>query len=165
MDIEDVITQLEEVFEGEPWYGPSVLKSLDMIPVALWNNKVEGASHTIAELLYHMIDWRMFVIEKLKENELFSIEMNSEKDWRKHTSISLETEKKEVIDELRGTQDAIKQLLMTKPDTWMYEFVDGKDYKNEYMIMGGIQHDIYHLGQINFVFTQLKKIIPTKSLS
>lgn len=156
MDIEDSITQLEEVFEGQPWYGPSVLKSLQMIPVVLWNQKPQGAAHTIAELVYHMIDWRLFVIEKLKENGVFSIEMNSEKDWRKHTSVSLETEKKEIIDELRGIQDVIKQLLMSKPDAWMYEFVDGKDYKNEYMIVGAIQHDIYHLGQINFVFNQLK---------
>jgi len=156
MDIEDSITQLEETFGGEPWYGPPLLKSLQIIPVGLWDQKPENTPHTITELVYHMIDWRMFVIEKLKENELYNIEMNSEKDWRINISISTEKEKEQVISELNKTQELIKRLLEDKPDSWMYELVDGKDYKNQYMMMGSIQHDIYHLGQINLIYAQLK---------
>jgi len=54
MDIEDSITQLEEVFEGHPWYGPSILRSLEEIPVILWDQKLENGSHTIAELVCHI---------------------------------------------------------------------------------------------------------------
>jgi len=60
------------------------------------------------------------------------------------------------IEELKKTQYTMIHLLTTKPDTWMCHLVDGKDYKNEYMIMGAIQHDIYHIGQINFLYNQLK---------
>jgi len=50
MDIEDCITQYEEVFDGAPWYGSSFLKSIQEVPVSFWNQKPAGASHSIAEL-------------------------------------------------------------------------------------------------------------------
>jgi len=57
---------------------------------------------------------------------------------------------------LNITQMEILELLDTKSDSWLYEFVLGKDYTNEYMISGAIQHDIYHLGQINLIYSQLQ---------
>ena len=39
MDIEDCITQLEEVFEGQPWFGPSLVDSLEKISVGFWDKK------------------------------------------------------------------------------------------------------------------------------
>ncbi len=156
MNIEDSIIQLEEVFEGTPWYGPSVLKSLKTIPAKLWDGKPENVSHSIAELVYHILDWREFVVQKLKGNEAFSIQMNSEKDWRKNVSIATEAQKTIIIDELTQTQDILLELLETRSDSWMSEFVLGKDYTNEYMIRGLVQHDIYHLGQINMIYSQLK---------
>ncbi|KAA1244825.1 DinB family protein [Aquimarina sp. RZ0] len=156
MDIEDSITQLEEVFEGFPWYGPPILKSLKTIPVLFWDQKMDDDSHSITELVYHMIDWRIFVIEKIKGNELFSIEMNSENDWRKKVFIATEVDKEEILKELTRTQNLLIELLMTKPDSWMNELVDGKDYKNSYMVLGSIQHDIYHTGQINLIYSRLQ---------
>ncbi len=157
MDIEDCITQLEEVFEGEPWYGTSVLKSLELIPVLFWNKNLENSSSSIAKLVYHIIDWRWFIIEKVKNNETFSIELNSEKDWRKNSSVITQEEKEKCIGELIKTQELLCRLVSEKPDSWLYEFAAGKDYSNEYMIRGLLQHDLYHLGQINMLYSKLKK--------
>jgi len=156
MDIEDCITQLEEVFVGQPWFGPSFLKSLENTSFELWDYKSEGISHTIAELIQHIIDWRIFVIEKLKGNEKYSIEMNSEKDWKPYVSVDTHGNKEAMILELKTTQDTLCQLLETKPDSWLYEFVFGKEYTNEYMIRGLLQHDIYHLGQVNMIANMIK---------
>ncbi len=157
MDVEDSISQFEEVFEGAPWYGPSLITSLTEIPVEFWDQKLPHTAHTIAELVTHMVDWRIFVIEKLKDNQSYSIEMNSEMDWRNNVSIEDETGKTELITRLTKTQHEILELLDQKPDSWMYEFVLGKDYKNEYMVLGTLQHDIYHLGQINWIYATLKR--------
>ncbi len=156
MNIEDSITQFEEIFEGEPWFGSSILKSLKLIPVEFWDKKSGNVSHSITELVYHMMDWRVFVIEKLKDNESFSIEINSGKDWRKDVLVQTETQKEIILKELIKTQKLICELLTTKPDSWMYENIVGTTYKNEYMIKGAIQHDIYHLGQINMIYSQIK---------
>ncbi len=151
MDIEDCITHLEETFIGQPWFGTSFLKSLENISFELWNRKSHGISHTIAELIHHSMDWRLFVIEKVKGNEKYSIEMNSDKDWRPNVSVSTQDEKEALLSELKTTQQTLCQLLEKKPDSWLYEFVLGKEYTNEYMIRGLLQHDIYHLGQINMI--------------
>ncbi len=156
MDIEDCIVQIKEVFDGEPWYGSSILKVLENIPVEFWNQKVGKMSHSIAELVYHIIDWRSFVVEKLKNNTVYSIELNSEKDWRKQVSIVSQDQKKVIIKELNKTQELILEELDQKSDSWLNESVLGKDYSNQYMINGLVQHDIYHLGQINMLYNMLK---------
>ncbi len=156
MDIEDCIVQIKEVFDGEPWYGTSILKVLENIPVEFWNQKAGKMSHSIAELVYHIIDWRSFVVEKLKNNTVYSIELNSEKDWRKQVSIVSQDQKKVIIKELNKTQELILEELDQKSDSWLNEFVLGKDYSNQYMINGLVQHDIYHLGQINMLYNMLK---------
>ena len=157
MDIEDSIAQFEEVFEGNPWFGNPILQSLRDIPVGFWDKKPEKAPHTIAEIVCHIIDWRGFFIEKLKDNEAFGIELNTEKDWRQGVSVHTETQKQEILEELIKTQGSICRLLTKKPDAWMYEQAIGSTYKNEYMVRGVIQHDIYHLGQIHAVYGQLKR--------
>lgn len=157
MDIEDCIAQLEETYEGTPWYGDAIASSLDSISVTFWNQKPVGASHTIAELVWHMIDWRRFVVEKLKGNTTYSIEMNSDQDWRKEVIVQSEGDKTEVLEILRQTQEELLELLHTKSDAWLYEFAEGKDYTNVYMVNGVVQHDIYHLGQINVMAGQLRE--------
>ncbi|WP_062056205.1 DinB family protein [Aquimarina longa] len=156
-NIEESIIKLEEVFDGEPWFGTSIIKSLKQIPVKFWNKKLEKGSHTIAALVYHSIDWRRFVIEKIKNNRAFTIELNSEQDWRKNIVILYtEKEKEKVINELVETQNVICALLAEKPDSWLQEQVSGASYINEYMIQGVLQHDVYHLGQINMIHSRLK---------
>ncbi len=156
MDIEDTITQLQESFNGKPWFGTSVWDSLSAISSDFWNTKPKSTTHSIAELVVHIIDWRGFVIEKLQGNASFSIEMNSEQDWRKGVSVDSEGDKEILMNELVETQNQLISLLETKPDSWLIELVAGGKYKNEYMIRGIVPHDIYHVGQINLIYSQSK---------
>jgi len=63
-----------------------------------------------------------------------------------------------VIAELKKIHDDILEQLNRKPDSWLYEHVLGKEYTNVYMINGLVQHDIYHLGQINVLYHQIKNL-------
>ncbi|MCK8522279.1 DinB family protein [Aquimarina sp. D1M17] len=156
MDVEDCIQQIDEAFNGQPWYGPSLFKTLEEIPVIFWNQTPEGASHSITELVYHIIDWKVFVLEKLKDNDTYSIEMNSEKDWRPNILKVDQGQKDKILKELKSTHESLCELLEAKPDSWVNEFTMGKDYSNAYMIRGAVQHDIYHLGQVNMLYSQIK---------
>lgn len=155
MDIEDCVERLEESFSGKPWYGTSVWKSLEAIPAQFWNDKPTGISHSIAELVVHMIDWRGFVIEKINNNEAFSIELNSEQDWRKGVLVASEDDKQIVMNELLETQRQLCELLEKKPDSWLLELVAGGNYRNDYMMRGLVPHDVYHVGQINLIHSIL----------
>ncbi|UZO80989.1 DinB family protein [Aquimarina sp. ERC-38] len=156
MNIESYIKQLEEHFNGKPWFGTSVWSSLENIPYSFWNVKLNNISHSILELVLHMIDWRGFVIEKLQGNEAFSIEMNSEQDWLKGVVVNTDDDKQLVMSELMESQKQLCELLQDKTYLWLSEEASGENYSNEYMIQGIVPHDIYHLGQINLIYKQAK---------
>ncbi len=157
MDIEDSISQLQEHFDGKPWFGASIWESLEKIPVAYWDAKPSNANHSIAELVCHMIDWRGFAIERINGNESYSIELNSTQDWREGVSVASAHDKQVMLDEFAQTHEQLCELLAAKPDAWMTELVAGGTYTNEFMIRGVLSHDLYHLGQINLLHQQSKQ--------
>lgn len=156
MEIKDLVQALKDVFDGEPWFGTSVMDSLASIPTVLWDRKSSPSRNTIAALVWHMIDWRYFVIEKLNGNTDFDITLNTTADWREEVAVKNEEDVVALIKELKDTQRILCELLMQKEEVWLFKKTAGKSYNNVYMVQGLIQHDSYHLGQINLIHSQLK---------
>lgn len=155
-NVNHFIVALEDVFRGNTWYGTSIWDSLNKIPLDIWNHKVSKQGNSIAELVGHIIAWRLFVIEKLKGNATYDIELNSETDWKSDITIRTSEDLTGLLEELKGTQATICQLLQTKNNEWLSQITPGKTYNNRYMIQGLINHDCYHLGQINLIHSQAK---------
>ena len=65
--IEKLIFQLENVFKGTPYYGESIKGIIDQITFENINTSV-GEGHSIAQIIKHMLAWRLFAIEHLKGN-------------------------------------------------------------------------------------------------
>lgn len=156
MTTKDFILSFNELFQGEPWYGTSAMDSLELISLEKWNKKPNNTSNSIATIVWHMIDWRYFVIEKMQENEAFDIVLNTEADWRKDIFLKTEEAVLALISEFKKTQKTICELVQSKSDTWLLETTPGKNYDNAYMLRGVLNHDAYHLGQINLISSQLK---------
>jgi hypothetical protein len=57
-ELEKIIDNLETVFRGDAWHGPSVLEMLNSLPPNEVDQKHGFSKRTIAELTYHMIAWR-----------------------------------------------------------------------------------------------------------
>ncbi len=149
-ELEKIAHRLTEMFDEQPWFGPQLLKKLQSIPFEYWNTKATPSKNDVARLLQHMINWRIFTIEKLKGNDDFNIELNSEADWS-DVSISTEEDKNALINEFMDTQQQILELLKSKDDSLLDKPVGSRDYNFRYLLEGIIQHDIYHLGQIALV--------------
>lgn len=145
MKVQDLVDQINEVFEGDPWYGNSISKYLQEIEPE-WLNKHHNNGHSIGQIITHMITWREYVIDKLMgvENET---EVGGTKDWEKAKAYS-NNDKNELFARFKSTQKMLVQLLSEKEDSFLDEPVPGKPFKFEKLLMGIIQHDIYHLGQI-----------------
>ena len=158
MTIEFFCKTYNEVFKGEPWFGDSLVGSLQNIPLENWSKKPKDTSNSIANIVYHIIDWQYFVIEKLKDNAAFDIELNTKEDWRENVVVDTEEEKNKILLELNASQEAIIKLIKEKKETWLQENTPGKEYTNDYMLQGILQHDVYHLGQINVINSQLKNL-------
>lgn len=151
-----LINSLIETFNGDPWYGDSVMKKLKEIDFKIVNETSAHSSNTIAMIVQHLINWRTFAIEKLKGNSEFDILLNSKEDWAE-IIISNEIEWNELLLKLEETQnEIIKILTIMDDDEFLKTQTPGRNYNFEYLINGIIQHDIYHLGQIGIITAKVK---------
>ncbi len=136
--------QLIEIFEGEPWYGESLMKKLHKIRQEASSPQVLNKT---ASYVQHLISWRQFVIRKLEGDAEFDIQLNTPSDW-KHVSIEQFSDWDTLLTHLTDSQNRLLDLLQKQTDTALKSQVPGKDYSLEYMLHGLIQHDVYHTGQI-----------------
>lgn len=151
MTIDQLINEYTEVFDGRPWYGESIQKSLNSIPYELVNEKRNPQEHSIADICLHMLNWRKFVIEKMKGHEAFDIALNSSADWEEGIFLDSPEAWQKLQDAVKASQLAMITLLRSKPEAWLEQQAAGREYSNLYMLKGIIQHDIYHLGQIRLI--------------
>lgn len=147
--LEHIVRNLKECFDGEPWYGISVMERLNGIDWGTANGS-GPATKSIAVILQHMINWRIFVLKRLQGDETFHIEINGPVDW---PDIELRNAKEwdEMRDQLRSVQEEIVKELAQRTDALLAQKVPGKTYNFGTLLEGIYQHDIYHLGQISLL--------------
>jgi uncharacterized damage-inducible protein DinB len=149
--LETIIQNLEEGFNGEPWYGVSVIEKLNSVSWHIVNERIYGAK-SIAVLVQHVINWRAYVLKHLEGDANLIIEMDSENDW---TTIHIKTEEEwfALIAILQDTQSELIQRLSEKTDALLEITVPGVAYTFKQVLNGISQHDSYHLGQISMLNT------------
>ncbi len=147
--------EYNRLFTGDPWYGDNIIDSLLRIPAESWHQPV--GHQTIARLMGHMLAWRRFIVEKLRNNDDFTITYRSPEEWPAvgHLSAAnllkqLRANQSELLTELTRIEEA--ELEETIPVTHKYT-------KND-ILNGVLQHDIYHLGQINILARLLDVDLP-----
>lgn len=144
MTIAEIKAELQEVFEGTPWYGNSLSTYLQEISPEVLVFTFEG-SHSIGQILDHMVVWRNFVLDKLAGRDT-TIEVGAEEDWE-HRSYT-EKDLSRLFGAIRATQKSLIRTLDGETDDLLHTSVPGKEYSFAYLLKGLIQHDIYHLGQL-----------------
>ncbi len=97
-----IIEELSTVFNGKPWYGNAVLKILNDIDWRIVND-TKYTDKSIAVLLKHMVNWRVFVIKKLQGNETYDIIIDEANDWTK-LSVHNEEEWLQLLKEIVNSQ-------------------------------------------------------------
>ncbi len=152
----DLIDQLENLFNGSPWFGPSWIETLEKVPSEEVNFRLQkGAS--IAGLLGHVVAWREYVARKLQGQEEFEIVPGT--DWQ--ASVLDEKEWQDLVRKFVDIQQELLEGLSEFPSSMIDEKVPGREYSWSFMLQGIIDHDAYHLGQINLL---LKQVFPSSDL-
>lgn len=148
-ELEKYAYQLNENFSGEPWFGRNIQSILGEIDEKKVFQK-PGGQHSILELLYHMINWRLFTINQVEKNPSVRAKHYEENDWQvlDHTDSSLW---KKGLQALQGSQQKLVGLLKQMTDEKLQDPVPERNYNYRSLINGIIQHDIYHLGQIAYI--------------
>lgn len=144
--LENIIQNLKTCFDGKPWYGIPVMEKLNAVPWQLVNDTKYGEK-SIAVLVQHIINWRIFVLKKLEGDAIYNIVIDEENDWDE-IFINDEEEWKNLKITLQSTQDSLIEMLSEKTDQILGQQVPGKAYTFGPILTSIAQHDIYHLGQI-----------------
>lgn len=148
-----IITTLQNTLDGEPWYGRSVVALLEEIDDSTAYKKPNSNSHSLADLLYHIITWAEFTLKRLEGDKEKDDRYFGAVDWRPidpkvHTWQA-------GIKQFNELNKQIIDILQTKHDSFLKEIVDYREYNFRFLLHGYIQHNIYHIGQVAY----LKKLL------
>jgi len=143
-----IAAQLQDAYGGEPWFGRNLRELLEEIPEDVVTLKKEG-SHSLLEILWHMVTWREFTISMLQENKATALQWFEENDWRRLDATDPGFWRKG-LDALQAAQVTLLQLIGAQDDSLLDRMVQGRQYNFRKLLHGIIQHDIYHIGQIAY---------------
>jgi uncharacterized damage-inducible protein DinB len=147
--ISGFVTHFGAHYNGKPWYGDSLITILDEVDStqAFWQPK--SSAHCIAQIVAHIIYWRMSLIKKLEGDTTYKPSMQSEDNWKDISSLKKLGWKK-LNNELAVSQKKLIDLLSCQKDTLLKrKYSEKATYEG--IIHGILQHDIYHIGQIAYL--------------
>ncbi|HYC39924.1 MAG TPA: DinB family protein [Chitinophagaceae bacterium] len=148
-EVQAIRRNLEQVLNGEPWYGRPVYAILGEVDESQAFHKPAPNAHSLTELLYHMITWADFTLQRLNKNKESDLKTSEELDWR---TIDPNVHSwKKGMEEYRRIHDRILAILDEKDDDFLNEIVDERQYNFRFLLNGLVQHNIYHLGQVAYV--------------
>ncbi|MEO5995620.1 MAG: DinB family protein [Chitinophagaceae bacterium] len=148
-EIQKIIAGLKEVLSGSPWYGKSANTLLDEIDPEIVYKKFNDKSHSLIDVLYHMVTWTEFTLHRLEKSEKMVVNEVEALDWRE-TNSSINTWNNGLA-QFNAANNKIIELLKTTSDEILEEIVDYRQYNFRVLLNGLIQHHIYHLGQVAYV--------------
>jgi len=109
-----------------------------------------SGQHSILELLWHMITWKEFTISRLRPNAANDLNYFELNDWRQldHTDKSL---LKKGLERFHQLHKELVEITWQQRDDILFKRVEERNYDFRKLLLGVIDHDIYHLGQIAYV--------------
>ena len=138
---ERLLDQLNRAFGGEAWHGPALRNLLDGVTEeqAKWH-PIRGG-HSILELVVHVGTWIDVVARRLGGT---IVESNSVEDWSDVTKTSWTRALEELERAESRLSDAVARLTSEDLD----KPIAGAKRSQYEEILGILQHNVYHAGQI-----------------
>lgn len=155
--IQDIIRQLRDVEAADLWIDENFAKKFSQVnPVSAFIRPVEGM-HSIAELVSHLTEWRLEVLNRLDGNKR-GLEMSDRANWRGNDELQ-QKGWPIVVQEFYDAQKRVIALLEDKDDQYLdtpYPHADPDfPYNFKYLLTGLIHHDLYHMGQMGITVKYL----------
>jgi hypothetical protein len=147
-EIDRIASLMEQIFEGDPYYGPSVMGTLEGVTAVLAVQKPPWSAHSIWELVSHLTAELNYAREVINgtagpwvegETTWPAITDNSEIAWQRAIK-ELKNANRELVHIVKQLDDSI---LDQQPAQ-----VRGPYYL---MLHGAMQHNIFHSGQISLL--------------
>src|SRR5258708_37993393 len=69
-EMQSIIHNLQQVNNGEPWFGRPVYAILDEVDASKVYIKLNNTEHSLIELLYHMLTWAEFTLKRIEKDSI-----------------------------------------------------------------------------------------------
>lgn len=142
-ELTPVIRLFTDLQHGDCWVGTNFREALHGIPASVARQTTGKSPNSIWQLVYHVMYWRATVINRLSGNlnpppftDMSLPGKLDEEEWRR-TLLDFETLYHQLRTALIHFKPALLHQPSVKPEQTHYQ-----------LIMGCLQHDAYHLGQL-----------------
>jgi len=143
--IEGFADQLERAFRGGAWHGPAVAEALAGVDAAAAAARPLAGAHTIWEIVQHLTVWNEVPRRRLAGERLQSLP--AERDWPPVEDVSAAAWRS-ALAALEGSHAALHARVLELADGQLDDPVAGSDPTVRGMLLGVLQHNAYHAGQI-----------------
>ena len=147
-EVDRIADQFRRAFDGEAWHGPSVLALLDGVTAQQAAAHPIPGAHSIWDLTLHIAAWERACLRRLQGDPA---RLSDVEDWQPIHDTSdeaWEQTKQNLIDTHRELLEAIANL----DESRLNEPIivnSSTPFSTVYVTLhGGVQHDLYHAGQI-----------------
>ena len=139
-----LIEVFEAAYNGSPWLDVTIVDTLSELSASEAGKKITANQNSIWEIVNHLIAWRINVLQRMSgeivkspsHNYFQSVKDTSEKEW-KQTLRELGNSQQQWIDFLKNLNvDDFDKVYPPNNITYYGH------------VLGILQHDAYHLGQI-----------------
>ena len=131
------------------WYGPSLAELLAQVSPELATTRLVPGSHSISELLQHLLLWNERIRNPSDRNSLPPWE--PEKDWAEPP-----IPWNELVSRWSQSRELLEDKIRNFPIEDLAKQVPGRNYPYETLFHGVVEHTIYHSGQIAMVLSMLQ---------
>lgn len=141
-EIIEIVGLVNRVYNGKAWHGPSIMEVVKDIDDECAKKRI-GNSHSIIQLVLHMVAWRIFVTKRLLGD--VSFELADEDNFPEETNWKI------AMNKLEQSQSDLVKAIESINGSMLNENVANRKYDFLVLLNGIIHHDIYHIGQIQLI--------------
>lgn len=137
---------LERSFHGGAWHGPAVAETLEGVDAAAAARRPIAAAHSIWELVHHLTTWHEVPRRRI-DGERDEMPPEGD-DWSAAVPEPSEESWQQALNALRSAHQRLHTRLARLSDDELGRPVAGSESTVRAMVLGVIQHNAYHGGQI-----------------
>jgi len=147
-EIECIVDLLQTGYNGTPWHGPSLMANLDGLSAAQAAQKPVPNAHCIWELVQHVTAWINVTINTI-DGQQYAI-LPVEQDWPA-ISATDDPAWQGALDILDSSMSALIAAAGELEDEKLWPNLEGFEFNMYWLLMGVVQHNAYHAGQIGLL--------------
>lgn len=146
--VETLADQLERSFHGPAWHGPAVAEALAGVDAAAAAAHPLPGAHSIFEIVRHLTVWIDVPRRRIDGERLENL--STERDWPPAGEVSAEAWRA-ALAELEAAHAALLARVRDLTEAQLDGPVAGSDPTVRGMLLGVLQHNTYHAGQITLL--------------